>query len=165
METKHALHLLWFLFMWLHLETRFLPFFLWILNVFYFGILKFQSFNFLLIILGVFNFFVRNFTKGKKGYFPFFLWSLKIFVLVFWSSIVFNFLLMNFESFLFWYFEILESSFSFSSFEGSFIFLCEVSQGGKGGIYLFSCELWRIFSFDIWKFLSFQFSSYHFGGL
>jgi hypothetical protein len=114
-KIKHALHLLWFLFMWLHLETRFLPFFLWILNVFYFGTLKFQSFNFLLITLGVFNFFVWNFTKGKKGYLLFFLWTLKIFcfgilkfysfqfssyefwrffVLVFWNSRIFIFLLI-----------------------------------------------------------------------
>jgi hypothetical protein len=42
-------------------------------------------FNFLLIILGVFNFFVWSFTRGKRGYFPFFLWILRVFYLVFCS--------------------------------------------------------------------------------
>jgi hypothetical protein len=48
---------------------------------------------------------------------------------------------VNFEGFLFWYFEA-EFSFIFSChFWGILNFLCEVSQGGKTSIFLSSYEL------------------------
>jgi hypothetical protein len=75
-----------------------------------------------------------------------------IFFLSFWGSLIFlcevsprggifAILLVNFEGFLFWYFEA-EFSFIFSChFWGILNFLCEVSQGGKTSIFLSSYEL------------------------
>ncbi len=111
----------------------------WTLKVFCFRILKFGIFNFLLVILGIFNFLCE---VSQGGRYLLFLWKFgRSFVLIFWSSEVFNFLLiilgvfnffvwsfhkwgnrvcaflhMNFESFLFSYFEILEVSIFFLSF-------------------------------------------------
>jgi hypothetical protein len=49
---------------------------------------------------------------------------------------------VNFEGFLFWYFEVSEFSFFFSCHVwGILNFLCEVSQGGKTSIFLSSYEL------------------------
>jgi hypothetical protein len=100
-----------------------------------------ESSIFFLVILGVFNFVVWSFTRGEIGYLFFFCKLQRSFVLVFWNSEVFNFLLVilgvfnyfvwsfhkqgnmvcaflnvNFESFLFSYFENLKSSIFFLSF-------------------------------------------------
>jgi len=153
---------------------------LWKFFVFVFW--NFRVFNFLLVTLGVFNFFVWNFTRGEMGYFLFF-WKLqRYFVLVFWSSKVFNFFLVilgvfnffclkfhkwgngvcaflfvNFESFLFSDFEILESSILLLSFWGSLIFLCEVSQGERWGICFSSYEFERSFVLVFWSSKNFNF--------
>ncbi len=111
-------------------------------------VLVFWSFRvfifFFLSFLGDFKFFVWSFTRGENKYFPFFLWTLKVFyfdILKFWNlkkkeschfgglqillvkfhkggRHVFAFLLVNFEGFLFWYFEILEFKISYCHFGG-----------------------------------------------
>jgi len=131
--------------------------FLWILRVFCFIILKFRSFQF---------FFLSFFGSSKK---------IMFFDFVFWSFGIFNFLFVilgsliffvcsftseemghvNFESFLFPYFEILESSIFFLLFWESLIFLCEVSQRGR--YLLFFWKLGRSFVLIFWSSKVFNF--------
>ncbi len=147
-----------------------------------------KSSIFLLVILGVFNFFVWSFTRGETRYLHFFLWILKGFFLVFWNSKVFYFSYCHFRGFQFccmkfhrgrgwlfssfflwtlkvFYFGILKLQnlqFFFLSFCGSSFFWCEVSQGGEMRYLPFFLWTLKFWSFGILKFWSFQFSFYHF---
>ncbi len=121
------------------------PLLLWILRVFCFIILKFQSFQFFFLSFCVSSkTFVWNFTRGARGYFPFFLWT--------------------FESFLFLYFDVLESLIFFLSSWASSNFWVKFHKGGNR-VFSFLLETSKVFCFGILKFRSFQFSSCHFGGL
>jgi hypothetical protein len=99
-------------------------------------------FNFLLVILGVFNCFVWSFTRGEIGYFIFFWKIWRSFVLVFWSFEVLNFLVIL----------------------GVFKFLCEDFTSRKIGYVPFLMWILKVFCFCILKFRNLQFSSCHFEG-
>ncbi len=112
---------------------------------------------------GVFEFHFVNF----EGFFVFFqVWGFSILFLSFLGS-SFSFFgvksreggcfaLVNFEHFLFYYFEVLESSIflliHFMVFQKK---LCEVSHEGRGDIFFSSYELWKFFVFVFWSFFNF----------
>jgi len=107
------------------------------LRVFCFTILKFQTFQtFFLSFCGSLKKFVWSFEGGKG---------------------LFAFLLVNFESFLFLYFEISESLIFFLSFWRSSFSLCEVSQGQRWGICFSSSELCKFFVLVFWSSRNFNF--------
>ncbi len=69
---------------------------------------------------------------------------------------VFAFLLVNFEGFLFWYFEVSKFFNFLLVLLGVVNFFCvKFHKGGEGGIFLSSSELVGFFYFSIF---------FHFGG-
>ncbi len=153
------------------------------LSVFCFTILKFWSFQFFFLsFCGFSKKIVWSFARGERGeYSPFFLWTSKVFCfhilkfrsfqfffLSFWGLKFFffgvrkggvgGFVLVDFESFLFYYFEVLKLSIFILVILWVFKKkLCEVLQGERGGICLSSREFWKFFVFVFWSFGIFNF--------
>jgi hypothetical protein len=121
-----------------------LPFLLWNLRVFLFGYVEFlKKKSFLVVVLGFFKNNLWSVTRRERGHLHFFLWNVKVF-----------------------YFDILKfrscSIFILFFILGFFVLLCEISQGGKGGILCFYCELQGFFILVFWSSRVFQFSSCQF---
>ncbi len=120
-------------------DKGYLPFFLWTLKVFCFHIRSFRIFHFLLVVLGVFKFFVCEVSQVRK-------WGMR-------------FLHVNFE---FWIFYFLQ--FCSCHFGGLYFFHVKFLKGGDR-VFDFLLETLKVFCFGLLKFRSFQFCSCHFGGL
>jgi hypothetical protein len=65
--------------------------------------------------------------------------------------VVFAFLLVNFESFLFWYFEVLKSSIFLLVILGFFNLFVKFHKGGDG-VFVFLLKTLKVFCFGILKF-------------
>ncbi len=110
-------------------EIGYLIFFWKLWRYFVLSILSFEVFNFLLVILGVFKYFLWSSHK--------------------WRNEVYAFFNVNFESFLFLYFEILK-------FLNFLLVILEVSHGGKL-CWVYYLKIWGFSKKHLWSSKIFHF--------